>query len=157
MAPSLSRSGWGSGSRQWRRRRLTLSPAPRGRTFTARASTPGSATSCSTGKSSTHCASLRSSSIDGAVTTIQFDLTAWATGHRRRRASRPSTGSLQCTNIQTGSLVWGRSESVLYPSSATAKLLGPLVKRCVHQNFEILNVQKVPEAKVSQTPTCFAV
>ena len=87
----------------------TGSPTPRSFSLcdnaTARASMPGSRTSCSMGRSSTPSKKPRSLSRNGASTTTLSARTGPSdTGHRRQRQSSHCTKGHQCTNNELGPL-----------------------------------------------------
>ena len=124
MAPSSSPRPCASGSPRWEPGPPTSSPAARGRTAIARASTRSSATSCSTARSSTRCTRPRSSSKAGDGTTTPCARThRSATDHPHQKPSHVagcatrtsfaghpgrSAKAKSCTNIQPGPPDGGR-------------------------------------------------
>lgn len=86
MGPSSSRKTYANGSRRQEQRRCTSSLDLRGRTATARASTPSSGTSSSTVRSSTRSKNCACWPNAGASTTTRSDHTRrWAIDHRHPR------------------------------------------------------------------------
>ena len=94
LRPGVHRQGGAGVDRRRRRKdRLHRAGSAPGRTATARASTPSSATSCSTGRSSTASPRRRSSSKAGAATTTPSARTHhWGID---RRLPRSSSGRLR--------------------------------------------------------------
>jgi hypothetical protein len=116
----------GTGSPPWARRLPSSNPAHHGRTVPVRASTPSSATHCSTGRSSIASPRRRSSPRPGAATTtpsarihhwrIDRPLPRSSIGRRRhpeplRRSRQPWRQVPPCTKAETGPPDRGRPRS----------------------------------------------
>lgn len=98
------------GSRRSEQRLRLSSLGHPGKTATAKASMGGCETNCSTVKSSTRYATLKSSSKAGGNITTPSDHTVhWATAHQRLKPSSRWTKGRSCINFQSGPLKWGCS------------------------------------------------